>query len=573
MRAICESCAAPQPVDWRPGDLCGHCGRAVREELRCYWCAKWTPKGKFCRKCGAVGIAHDHYGPARMLKHMGASVFEIPKLLGELDPELIDTYQSIYSTHLAVANRHIDYARKLTQSLYHKHWPSELEEFLIPQLPWPDPEFNHYSACPLSDESTIPLIADLALLAQYQRGDYRKLRLGTQLIFSPNTAIAAEAALQFSGWRALYTTYTEIKPYQLIPILEQSPFPQYAAPRLAALGAEPAPAYAQTGDPDTDFLVLLLDQIIPSLETALDSSDPKRRFVAATQLIRKKHPERLGPTLRAAAEEDQLQLLQDIIRLKLPVPTLHDDLFALFETSENRRVSRSAARAITLAAIPADCYRLLEMSNHDRDVIQSLLLAPLAPETLYEIGRRQVVAGRFTMDQWGWDRAAKPGRMPVSFVEDLYGQASPKVQAQLLRFAEIQIEAHEQPELSIERFLIRQCFATAPAETIGAAWASIHRIQMHRTVGLRVPFDLTVQNVEWCWTMPEFLRQLAALFAFPEAVQQTFVRDDLDRFLRSANEEFYAAARQYPDECRRIIEAAPLADTYTYALRFAANLG
>ena len=573
MRAICESCAKPQPLDWRPGDLCGHCGIAVREELRCYWCAKWTPKGKFCRKCGAVGIAYDHYGPARMLKHFGASVFEIPKLLGEFDPELIETYQSIYTTHLALANRHIDYARDLSQSLYHKHWPAELEELLIPQLPWPDPEFNHYTACPLSDESTIPLIADLALLAQYQRGDYRKLRLGTQLIHSPNTAIAAEAALQFSGWRALYTTYTEIKPYQLIPVLQQSPFPQYAAPRLAALGADPAPTYAQTGDADTDFLILLLEEIIPSLEAALGSSDPKRRYVAATQLIRKKRAERIGPTLRAADEDDQLQLLQDIIRYKHPVPTLHDDLFAIYETSDNTRIARSAARAITLAAIPADCIRLLELSNSDRDVVQSLLLAPLSPETLFEIGRRQVVAGTFSMDQWGWDRAAKPGCMPPTFVEDMYPLATPGIQAHLLRFAEIQIEAHAKPESPIERFLIRQCFATAPPETIGTAWSCIHRIQMHRTVGLHVPFDLTIQNVEWCWTLPEFLRQLAALFASPEVVQQTFVRDDLDRFLRSADADFYTAAAQHPNECQRVIATAPLADPYTYAVRFAANLG
>ena len=38
----------------------------------------------------------------------------------------------------------------------------------------------------------------------------------------------------------------------------------------------------------------------PSLEAALGSSDPKRRFVAATQLIRKKRAELIGPTLRAA---------------------------------------------------------------------------------------------------------------------------------------------------------------------------------------------------------------------------------------------------------------------------------
>ena len=65
---------------------------------------------------------------------------------------------------------------------------------------------------------------------------------------------------------------------------------------------------------------------------------------------------------------------------------------------------------------------------------------------------------------------------------------------------------------------------------------------------------------------------IAGLMANPEAVRQTFVRDDFDRFLRSAEPEFFSAAATYPDECRRVIDAAPLADSYIYAVRFAAEL-
>ena len=90
MRAICEACDQPQPVDWKAGDLCIHCGQAVRREVRCFWCAKWTPAGKFCRRCGAGVVDERVYGAARMLKDAGSDRFTIPKMLVELDPEQIE---------------------------------------------------------------------------------------------------------------------------------------------------------------------------------------------------------------------------------------------------------------------------------------------------------------------------------------------------------------------------------------------------------------------------------------------------------------------------------------------------
>ena len=303
MRAICETCAHPQPLDWRAGDLCVHCGLAVREEARCFWCAKWGPSAKFCRTCGAAAVAREHYGPARMLKHMGASVFEIPKLLAELDPDLIATHQSIYGTHAAAANRHIEYARQLGEYLYQKHWAAELEDELIPQLPWPDEKLAVYSVAPLSEVSPFPLLSDLTHLVRIHRGDFTELRHCAQLIHSANGAIAAEAALQFSGWRAIYCVHTGINRHDLIAVLRQSPFPALAAPRLAVLGAEPRPEYFPTGDPDTDFLILILDRNTRALEAFLDNSDPQRRYVAATQLVRLKQAGAIGPALLNVAPD------------------------------------------------------------------------------------------------------------------------------------------------------------------------------------------------------------------------------------------------------------------------------
>lgn len=569
MRAICESCAKPQPVDWRPGDLCGHCGLAVREEQRCYWCAKWSPKGKFCRKCGAVSVAHEHYGPARMLKSMGASVFEIPKLLAELDPELIATHDAIYKTHLAAANRHIEYARELSGSLCHKHWAAELEEQLTPQLPWNDGELEKHARGTLDENSPVPLLQDLTLVYQMHRGEWKNLKRAANLIYHPDATLAAEAALQLSGWRALCTTYTEISRYDLMAALRPCTLTAHVNPRLAMLGAEPRPEYGPTGDPDTDFLVMVLNNDVRALITCLDSPDPMRRYAAALQLVRLKEAAHIGPALLTLGAEEQTQLLRDIARGKAPAPMLHDALFRIFETTRDNRASRAAAQVIAMGGRHVDAVRLLELSDADRDVLNALLRAKLAPETLYEIGWRLVKSGRFTMDQWGWDQAAKPGGLPVRFVEEMYPQATPEVQKQLLRLAEMQIEAHAEERSSLERFLIRQCFVPAPVEVMGAAWASIHRIQMHREVGRIVPCEPTVENVAWCWTMPEFLTRLAELMANPAAVRQTFVRDDFDRFLRRIGDAVLAEARTYGRECEHIREAAPKADPYIYAVRFA----
>jgi len=517
-------------------------------------------------------VAREHYGPARMLKHMGASVFEIPRLLAEVDPEMIETYQSIYGAHAAAANRHVEYARWLGESLYQKHWDMELEEELTPQLPWSDAALAKYSTAPLSIDSPFPKLTDLTYLARIQRGDFSELRHCAHLIHSGDMAIAAEAALQFSGWRALYCVYTEISRHDLMAALRQSPVPEHAAPRLAALGAEPRPDYALTGDADTDFLIQILEQNTRAIESSLDSTDPQRRFVAATHLVRLRQPGAIGPVLRSSDPDQQLQLLHDILRYKHAIPELHDVFFALVENSPAPRVSRAAAQAIALARRHGDSIRLLDITGNNRDIINSLLRSKLAPETYAELGGRMVRDGYFNMNQWGWDEAAKPECMPLSFVADNYSQATPDTQSELLRFAEKQIEAHGVPRSPLERMLIRQCFAKGPADLIGTAWACIHRVQMHRQVGLTVPCDLSLENVEWCWSMPEVLTAIAGLMANPKAVEQTFVRDDFDRFLRSAEPAFYAAAAAYPDECRGVINAAPLADPYTYAVRFAAKL-
>jgi hypothetical protein len=584
MRAVCETCAAPQPVDWRPGDLCTQCGNAAREEVRCHWCARWNPKGNFCRKCGAVAVPVEQYGAARMLKHMGASVFEIPKLLAGFEPDLIATHLAIYSIHAAAAHRHIEDARWLGQFLYQKNWAQDVEEELTPQLPLDDATLARFQAAPPADPNPVKRAAAIAAhspvlrlravadLVRIHLGDFGGLSSAAPLLDSDDAALAAEAALQLSGWRSLYTAHTGIPRHKLIGVLTQSPLPAHAAPRLAVLGAEPPIAPSPTGHPETDFLLVILQANTRALADALASPDPARRYVAAAQLIRLHKPEPVAPVLLAAGPDEQLNLLQEIGRAKRPVTALHPALFSLVANTPNPRIRKSAANAIALARSHPDFLRLLDFGSDDSDIIHAMLLAKPAPETCFAIGERLVREGRFRTSQWGWDAASKPGLMPVTFVPDLYPHAVAEVRIELLRFAEMQIEAHGADGTELERFLIRQCFAAAPPEVVGAAWASIHRIQMHRRVGLTVPCDLTLANVQWCWTMPELLEGIAYLMAHPAAVRQTFVRDDFSRFLRSAPPDFFVAAAQNPDACARVSAAAQLTDPFVGAPRFAAQL-
>ena len=448
------------------------------------------------------------------------------------------------------------------------------------QLPWPEEKFRELSGgagsagdvLALSTVSPVPRVRELALLVRIQQGDFRILRDAAPLVHHPDPAIAAEAALQLTGWRALYTTYTEINRHQLMDILRVSPLPQHAAPRLAALGADPPPAYSLTGDPDTDFLVHILERNISDLEAMLVSPDPKRRYAAASNLIRMMQAERIGPTILRADEDDQVQLLRDLVRCKRAYRELETVLFSIVESTTNARALQGAAQVIAMARDHAAGLRLLRMAEGHREIIQALLRSKPEPGTFMEIGRYLVETGHLSMDHWGWDQAAKPGAMPIEFVEEVYPHAADAIKIHLLRFAELQIEAHGAERSSLERHLIRQCFADAPVEMIGTAWACIHRIQMHRRVGLTVPCDLSMENVDWCWTMPEVLMAIARLMGNPEAVRQTFVRDDFDRFLRSAPPEFFQAAVAHPHECGEIIRNAPHADPYTYCVRFAAKL-
>ena len=138
MRAICESCARPQPLDWRAGDHCVWCGQAVRREVRCFWCANWTPAVKFCRTCGAATVdsARLRRGP-----HAQGRRLRPFHRFRASSPNSIRTRSrtSPASTRSMPPSLRITWSRS---SFWSSIWSRStgaraLEQSLAPQLPWP----------------------------------------------------------------------------------------------------------------------------------------------------------------------------------------------------------------------------------------------------------------------------------------------------------------------------------------------------------------------------------------------------------------------------------------------------
>jgi hypothetical protein len=576
MRAICESCAKPQPPDWRAGDLCVHCGLTVRAESRCYWCAKWGPSGKFCRSCGAAAIPDEHYGAARMLKQLGASVFEIPKLLAEFEPERIETYQAIYQQQHAVALGYVDDVRWLEQHLYQRHWSAELEDELTAELPWSEERFKQLNRKPnshmadqdrarsLAEDSPLIVIRNLAQLARLRLGDIGAYREATYLLGDDKT-LNDEALLHLTNWRSLYLVEDRVNHYKIVDALRAHPMKAYAAPRLAWHAGDKIET-PPTDDPDTEFIRAIAEKNSAVLEAALASADEYQRFVAACALIQAKQARNIGPVLRAAKPAEQLELLQAILRNKTAIPELNEDLLQIAETTGNARVCRSAAAALCLGPT-FDALRLLQIAPDNTDIIQAFLNGKHDPEVFAAGAGFLARHGRFSMDDFGWNNAAKEGRLPDGFVESIFGEVSRDVQVELIKLAEKQYPERGDYRNNIARFVVRTAFATSDELIRDAAWWALIRNPLHNEFMKFTPFPLRVENVLWAWdSMAEFLTVL--LYVLRETRDERNISDELGKLLYQTNAKFLHAAAKCPEQLKPLAHWLEFESGRTYASQF-----
>jgi hypothetical protein len=536
VRAVCESCHKPQPVDWKPGDLCVHCGQPAREQVRCYWCTQYIPAGNFCRHCAAEAIPDRDYGAARMLKYYGSDMFTIPKQLREMEPGRLDVFRSLYDKHLGVATRHIEDVRALEKDLFSKGWSARLEESLIPQLPWPDDKLELYSAPEnIGKQSPFGVTAVLAELVAARNGDFSEIqKKGYNWLAGP-LDLQMEAVLQLGNWRISGNVWIESLRYTVMNLLrEVKERSMLQTLTLAYSGDDvevPREALTST-DPEIYFFAALLLDHEEILTKALDSTNPLQRMVAANRLIRMKRAGAIVDFFERCDRDQQLDLLGSIELAKKPLPELHRALMEIVRKDPETPLSEAAVRVICMQCSDAEAIELATSNNWR--MLHQLALAKLGPETLREIGVSLFRRGMADKNRMEWMCFTK--NMPPDFVPQTFPMAAkPAEQVSLLAFAEKQLDDLEgQPwGTPMERLLIETAFGDYAPETIGAAWAALHRINMHREYGRIYPFPYTKEAIEEFFPFDDFERRVKRLQANQPALEQTFVGDDLHRFVRS----------------------------------------
>ncbi|MGH7142563.1 MAG: zinc ribbon domain-containing protein [Planctomycetota bacterium] len=568
MRANCESCGKPQPPGWQPGDLCVHCGAAVRVDVRCFWCAKWTPQapnGKFCRHCGAETVRADQYGAARMLKEAGTDRFTVPKLLRELDPDQIDNFTRIYQRQAVIVARHVDELRFLERFLFQTVFSPALDDALTPQLPWPDDTLARFSAGTpalpagadlptvqaIEANSPLPETRALALLARVKLEDWEAVKAARGVFQSApqGSPLQTEAALTLSGWKVMtaigpFLGARELLPALRLPALEkQFPFP--VAERRARLGDDVDAGVLRDAltapDPDTAFGAALalgdLDRLAVGLQGA-----PLQRAAAGRRRIELNALGGLSESLATSPPDIQLELLEGLRRTKTPLPELADALIDLYETTATDRLRVRAAEVLCRELNPDWAQRICAKAGKEIYIYQSLLSekAALPPETVTEVARFMVENGRFRISQYGLPEAAKRGALPDTFVPAAFPTADDETQRELLRCAEEQLKARG--DETLHRFVLNTVFGPFSGKTRAAAWWVLSRWYAQEKYAWKGPFKLRVAEVNrFFGSLAEFLPKFVAVLTDAPTMKEVGLYEFIADLLKYSETDLPAA--------------------------------
>lgn len=510
MRAVCESCEATQPVDWKSGDLCSSCGAIARREKRCHWCVQYTPDGRFCRSCGGETVNDEHFGAARMLKASGVDRFSIPERLVKLDAEHVEHLTRLYQRHASLVARHVDDLRFVENYLLGSGWSQELDDELTAQLPFSDDQFDALSIAvqprptdaatmhALNTQSPIALTRLLSSMAIVRNGWITDSDQSDQAISAFGHAdirIADESALALGHWRARFNPAPLVSESRLVDALSRCTWKEDAAIALRILGEpdEVNPSWARA-DPDRAFSValalgqteVLVAALKPSFDAPKRTSDPEvrrsagiteglggaqvlldydqelRRFAAALTLARLPFAAPLNDALAGphAFDEDHLErLLSALIRHRTPFPELRASFWTLARNG-NRHLREAAVQLLHSEGRAEDALDLVAIEPKNSDTLRMVLQGLVKNETGLN---REVVAHRlgiwlvendlFTTNQYGVAELAVSGLLPDSFIPSVWSSTQTEDQAiEFLRFAQEQLIARGSE--SLHRFVL-----------------------------------------------------------------------------------------------------------------------
>ena len=557
MREVCESCDLAQPPDWKPGDLCCFCGKAVRREVRCFWCVTWVPAAAFCRACGAVVVEERLFGAARMLKDAGSDRFTIPKQLQEFPPDQIENFTRIYQRQAVVVARHVDCVRVLEGFLGLHAWSTPFEDALIAQLPWDKAEFARLAAGSAGGE-TIPAglpqvlaiqrqtpfarTGQLASVVRLLLRDWQALPEVRALLHSDDAALRRAAALALSGWRVWTQGGIDRDDGRLI-LAELAAAPASLAVQVGrsllgtadADGVRTALAGAQP-DPELAFGAALVLGDVERLVRGLQGDD-LMRIAAGRALIGLGSGAVLGEALASSPPAVQMELLQSLVRRKGPAPELNVTVLALLENHGDGAIRERCARLLCRSIAPEWAERVARAAQGERAIFQSLLLpeTALPSDALSAVLDIMLERGAFRTFQYGLPEVGRRGAVRDDYVLSRFGPADPESRLALLRFAEEQLGARQDETLHC--FVMGVVFGPYPAVERGAAWWTLCRCYKrqgdHRGEG---PFRLTAAGVErFFGSMAVFLPRLAAVLADAPTMTQVGLFEFLATLLNSSD--------------------------------------
>jgi hypothetical protein len=589
LRATCEACAKPQPRDWKAGDLCVHCGQAVRREVRCFWCVKWTPLAGYCRSCGATVVEPTRFGAARMLKDAGADRFAIPRMLAEFPAEQIDNFARIYQGQAVLVARHVDDVAFLEQFLHHRHWDAALEDDLLARLPMPEDRVaelggktwtgggDRERASFLMVSSPIETTRCLASLAALRLGDFEALRPAWSAFSHPDPKLREEAALALSHWRVLFGPGLESGRNALADELRRSSFAVEAAVRLVFLSREPF-GRPEDGllsrDPDTAFFAALALGDRDLLTAALSSRDESKRVAAGLRLVRLGASAALRGNLRELSEEGQRRLVEELGFVKWEVsPDAREDLYAVAESAKDDWLRRRALRLLGRNCPSGEIRRVARLAHGESGVYQALLQSDgMAPEDLELVCDVLLEEGCFTMHQYGLKDAARVGGVRPDYVPKRFPLADNKARCELLGFAEEQLQNYG--DESLHRFVVHVAYGEYAPEVHSQAWSGLFRWYQRIEYGSMGGMQVTPESVVRFFDSPaEFNAVLATFLRRTESLRELFVYDRLWKVLNYASEEAVAEMGRSDgaDRLRRALAAVSRDESLDLSLRHACD--
>ncbi|MBA3710758.1 MAG: hypothetical protein H0W83_18290 [Planctomycetes bacterium] len=345
------------------------------------------------------------------------------------------------------------------------------------------------------------LTRELAALLRARFGDKTAISVACRAMRSSAQEIRDEAALALSSWRVV-TTYGQVNEHRLV--VEQlrqlcrSPFPLEAAVGLALLGAtdaETARDGLRAADAETVFAAALAVGDVPRLREALQGESPQCT-AAAVRLIALGVLEPIEPLLREGSPELLFALTDALARREGGAGILADALLHVVESTPDQHIRERAARVLCRAMKPEIALRVARVGKEDQHIIQSMLSegAALPSSTVAEVCRYLAAEGHLRFGQYGVEEAAKRGAIPDRFVPSCFHEASDETRGELLRIAEIQLEAREHEEL--HRFVLRCVFGPYPGTIRAGAWWSLSRWYHQQDRRSSGPFSVSTVPIE-----------------------------------------------------------------------------